>query len=89
MFAMASFVFLLVSLCLVLLHPSNGQCPMSGCDGLRSFSSPVRLLNTTTGVAPPELLWSWEKYKPSGGGCVTNGAGGSARVVCTMAAGQR
>ena len=86
---MASFVSLLVPLYLALLHLSSGQCPMSGCDGLRSFSSPVRLLNTTTGVAPPELLWSWEKYRPSGGGCVTNGAGGNARVVCTMAAAQR
>ena len=73
---------------LSLLSVCSAQCPISGCDGLRSFSSAVRHLNATAASAP-ELLWSSELYRPSGGGCVTNGAGESGRVVCPMAAGQR
>jgi hypothetical protein len=76
----------------------NAQCPISGCDGLRSFSSTARTgLQTTRSSterhnpehdAAPRLLWSSETHRPSGAGCVTNGAEDSAVVICPMAVGQ-
>ena len=72
------------------------QCPMSGCDGLRSFSSTPREAEKTTRSTItreegplPELLWSYESHTPSGAGCVTNGPGDVAVVICPMAAGQK
>ena len=73
-------VLVLMCLSSYLLSVCSGQCPISGCDSLRSFSSPgdTRLeafSPSSKGSTEPKLLWSYEQSRPSGAGCATGRRG--------------
>ena len=87
----------LASLTLLALLMSNCicQCPISGCDGLRSFSSlgsssfkSVSFSSYKSAVVP-KLLWGYEQHRPSGAGCATDGSGDVAVVICPMVDGEK
>ena len=87
-------VSVLMGLSSYLLSVCSGQCPISGCDSLRSFSSPgdtrlETLSPHSKGSTEPKLLWSYEQSRPSGAGCATDGAGDSGVVICPMDDGQK
>ena len=84
----------LASLTLLALLMSNCicQCPISGCDGLRSFSSlgsSSCSFSSYKSAVVPKLLWSYEQHRPSGAGCATDGSGDVAVVICPMADGEK
>ena len=87
-------VSVLMGLSSYLLSVCSGQCPISGCDSLRSFSSPgdtrlETLSPHSKGSTEPKLLWSYEQSRPSGAGCATDGAGDSGVVICPIDDGQK